>query len=483
MLPEQQPDDSHLPILKRQWVKDILTQRNGASAKQIELPPHPDQPEEMGYRRLNDKMFATLPEMLREPARHFSDSEERELFLVGALGVISGMLPNYTGNYFGSDVFANLYCFVIGRYGSGKGGLKWARMLAEVAHRNRLDEARKIADQHKRDKAHYNLQLAQYNKGKLAEPPAEPAPPAHLKLFIPANTTKTAVVQLLEENDGRGLIFETEGDTLADMLRQDYGNFSDILRKAYHHEPVSFFRRANNEDVSVERPAVSVVLSGTYDQLLKLIPSIDNGLYSRFMFYKVEGSDEFKDPFNTNDFKRSLQLERYASRFAALYDTLLHIHHSCTFMLTEGQQQRFVAYYRQFKSHTLEHVSEQLDGSVNRIALMTFRISMILTMLRIYETDPQLKKQMYTCTTDDFESAMHIMEVLTHNATDVYTYLDRYGLQRAPGADGMVTDEQKARCMVLKSRGMSLRKIAAEVLGNADMFYKVQRIIKSYDIA
>ena len=404
-----------------------------------------------------------------------------KLFLVGALGVISGMMPNYAGNYFGHDVGTNLYCFIIGRYGSGKGSLKWARMLAEPAHELRLKEARRRIEQYGRDKAHYNVQMAQYNKGTLETAPTEPTPPRHLKLFIPANTTKTAVVQLLEENDGAGIIFETEGDTLADMLKQDYGNFSDILRKAFHHEALSFFRRANNEDVSVQRPALSVVLSGTHDQLLKLIPSIDNGLYSRFMFYWVEGNSEFRNPFDANDLSRISILKLYAEKYAAMYQALNNMPTPRSFTFSKDQQQIFYEHYKRVKQHTQEQVSADLDGSINRIALMTYRIAMILTMLRAYEADPQLQPLVYTCADIDLKNALHIMDVLSYNATDVFTYLERYGMQRAGNAD-LTTPEQKARVMVLKHKGMSYRAIAREVFGNTNSHGRVTRIINSYEI-
>ena len=34
-------------------------------------------------------------------------------------------------------------------------------------------------------------------------------------------------------------MFEAEGDTLSQTLKSDYGNYSDVFRKAYHHETVS----------------------------------------------------------------------------------------------------------------------------------------------------------------------------------------------------------------------------------------------------
>ena len=57
-------------------------------------------------------------------------------------------------------------------------------------------------------------------------------------LFIPVNNSASYIVQTLSENDGSGILFSTEADTLANSLSQDWGNFSDVLRCAFHHEPI-----------------------------------------------------------------------------------------------------------------------------------------------------------------------------------------------------------------------------------------------------
>ena len=91
-------------------------------------------------------------------------------------------------------------------------------------------------------------------------------------LFIPANNSATGVFQLLSENDGSGLIFETEGDTLSHSFKSDYGNFSDGLRKASHHEPISFFRRKDNEYVDW----IAIYKDGRYNMwnLLQMVEYI-----------------------------------------------------------------------------------------------------------------------------------------------------------------------------------------------------------------
>ena len=81
-------------------------------------------------------------------------------------------------------------------------------------------------------------------------------------------------------------MFETEGDTLANVFASDYGNYSDGFRKAFHHEPISYTRRKDREFVDrLLRPRLSAVLSGTPRQISALLPDAENGLFSRFIFY------------------------------------------------------------------------------------------------------------------------------------------------------------------------------------------------------
>ena len=80
---------------------------------------------------------------------------------------------------------------------------------------------------------------------------------------MPANSSATAMCQTLFENDGVGLMFETEGYTLASTFKSEHGNYSDALRKAFHHESISYNRRKDREFVELKTPRLSAVLSGT----------------------------------------------------------------------------------------------------------------------------------------------------------------------------------------------------------------------------
>src|SRR5690606_29575568 len=107
--------------------------------------------------------------------------------------------------------------------------------------------------------------------------------------------------QLLAENDGRGLIFESEGDTLSTIFKSDFGNYSDAFRKAFHHETVSYYRRTDREYVDLLAPCLSTLLSGTPEQVHNLIPNAENGLFSRFLFYHLSFDPVWKDTFRNKN--------------------------------------------------------------------------------------------------------------------------------------------------------------------------------------
>lgn len=420
------------------------------------LPPVPDFPE------MDRNIFDDLPPLLRVACEQLQDHEEQETFLMGALGVISGMLPNVQGKYMQRRVAPNLYCFVIGKFGTGKGALVWAKDLGAAVDAYRVEQAKKSREEFTGAQAMHYQQMKQFDKGQLQQPPPAPQTPKHLKLFLPANSSKTALMQLLEENDGRGIIFETEGDTLADMLKQEYGNFNDVLRKAFHHETVSFFRRANNEDVNIDRPQLSVILSGTKDQLYRLIPSIENGLYSRFMFYILKGNSKFKNPFDDGGQDLEYYFGVLANKFLQLYQLLEAQDEPVYFKLQPHQQQQFVQTFAGLKEDLSENLSEDLEGSVNRLGLIAYRIAMVLTVVRFIDNP----LHSLTCLDADFNNAVTITKHLLHYNLHIYEGFQTHSNNPQVTIPAFANKaEQVEECCRQYSQGISMKNIALNILG------------------
>ena len=162
-----------------------------------------------------------------------------------------------------------------------------------------------------------------YKRQKRGEGILEPTPPPIRLLFLPANSSSTAIYQALNENSEHGLMFETEGDTLTSTFGQDFGDFSDGLRKAFHHESISYLRRTQREYVNIKKPRLSTVLSGTPQQVVNLMSSVENGLFSRFLFYYLDKKTEWIDVLDESDGEPLDELfEKLGKEYLAFFHTL-----------------------------------------------------------------------------------------------------------------------------------------------------------------
>ena len=420
---------------------------------------------------LSKEVFDNLPDLLREICRVLTSQNDREVVLVGALGVISGVLPNYRTHYNGKEVEPNLYCYILASYGVGKGSLEYARKLVEPIHLQKRLKFDYEQEMYKVQNAQYEkaLKLHERDKKGEIELPEKPVPPFNHMLFIPANNSKTGLYQLLNENNGRGILFETEGDTLADSIKQDYGNFSDGLRKAFHHEPISFFRRANSEFVEIREPYLSVVLSSTQDQLLKLIPTPENGLFSRFLYYELQANSKFDDVFDHSKNEYNELFKVWGQRVQFINDFLESLEKPYWFELQNHQKKAFLEEFQHQKDELLEFVNNDIGGTVNRLGIICIRIAMILSALRQLDMKPLTEK--IICTDQDFENAIRITKILKLHTLSVYWKLNKLKVKANETLkklipDDPLRDKYRQTCIELSKQGMSVRKISMQLFGS-----------------
>ena len=258
----------------------IMNKSNKAAPQELELMP-----------TFPDHIFSNLPDILKKVVSISTSNEERDLLLLGSIVSISSCLQTIFGIYDGRKICANLFLYITGQASAGKGRMIHCKQIVLPVHKAMREQARLL-------KLQYELDMSDYNENKGKDEKTEkPAKPPEKMLVIPANNSTTGVFQLLADSDGKGLIFETEGDTLAQAFKSDYGNYSDGFRKAFHHETISYYRRTDREYVDIENPCISAVLSGTPRQVSSLIPSAENGLFSRFIFYFMNIRPVWKDVF------------------------------------------------------------------------------------------------------------------------------------------------------------------------------------------
>ena len=364
---------------------------------------------------LPDAIFPELPLFLQKVTEVASSNEERDILLLGSIVSISACLPNFIGKYDGNKVFANLFLFITAQASAGKGRMAHCRQLVQPIHKELREQAKLLKQQ-------YEMDLAEFNSKKGKEEGVErPGKPPEKMLFIPANNSSTGAYQLLSDSDGIGLIFETEGDTLAQAFKSDYGNYSDGFRKAFHHEPITYYRRTDREMVDIEKPRLSAVLSGTPKQVSALIPNAENGLFSRFIFYFMNVNVTWKDVFaDTTENGLEEHFDRLGAQFHDLYKTLKS-GNEIEFSLTADQKAEFNQFFALVQDQYISMQGLDYIGTVRRLGLVAFRISMIFSALRILETGDTSPKTV--CEERDFQSAISMAKVLVKHASKVFNEL------------------------------------------------------------
>lgn len=357
---------------------------------------------------------ASLPPFMANIYRADSSPATADMLLFGSIIALSSVMPKVIGIYGRKQVYANLFGFVAAPPASSKGKLADVIRIVQPIQ----DE---IRDSNELEQFNYQEKLAAY-KASGDRNALPPTPPKYRTLKIAANSSSTAVYQTLNDNDGCGFTAETEGDTLAMMMKSDFGNYSDGLRKAFHHEPISYLRRKDNEHVDITHPRWSVLLSGTYGQISTLIPNPENGLFSRFPFYCLPRTYDWLNVFDSSDETLERLFFALGRRYLGLYHVLTQRVRDLIFVLTPEQQQRFNDHFAGIQTEYVSLYGDDLVASVRRQGLIAYRMMMILSITRYVDTPEQLRDvDTFTCHDDDFQTALSMIDTLLQHTAFVFT--------------------------------------------------------------
>lgn len=357
-------------------------------------------------------VYDNLPPILKEGAEAFKEAREKDTFLTGALAILSGCIPNVTGEYGGRTVYPNLFSFVLAPAASGKGALQSSKELADKYHTETLKNS---SDQ----KKEYDIKMADYKKAQRFKkkedntPEEIPEEPPFKVVFIPANASNASLIQHLQKNKGKGIICETEADTMGQAFKNDWGSYSDLLRKAFHHEKISVSRKTNNEYFEINNPQLAVALSGTPKQVYNIISSAEDGLFSRFIFYVFKTDSIWIDP---SPYGGRVNLTDHFSRLAnTVYEMVLFLDNgNTTIHLSREQWNKFNPTFSEYLSQISAFVSDDAQSIVKRLGLVLYRLCMIFSAIRKFQTQETATN--IECLDEDFETASQLVEIyLKHN--------------------------------------------------------------------
>ncbi|SMC81279.1 DUF3987 domain-containing protein [Moheibacter sediminis] len=353
-----------------------------------------------------EEVYEDLPELLKEICLEFQ-GRERDIILLSCVGVISGCMSNVYGIYDSRNYSPNLYVFIIAPPASGKGVMEWSKILVEPIHE-------KIKEESKR-------KIAEYRNSENNEGVNEPK--FQIKV-VPGNTSASKLYTHLENAEDDLIIFESEADSLSNMLKQDWGNFSDLLRKAFHHETVSISRSTEDRFFEIKKPKISMILSGTPNQVRPLIESKENGLFSRFIYYSFEEAGGWKDVSPTaSRISYDKLMDEKSKEIKELYEKLKK-QNSVEVRMTKKQWDYFQERMSLANSIIQETGKDDFIPVVKRLGLIAFRLICLFTVL---EKQEELVEGDVIFYAEDktVKAAMRIIKILLDHSLSVFDQFEK----------------------------------------------------------
>ncbi|MBD1398823.1 DUF3987 domain-containing protein [Pontibacter sp. JH31] len=333
-----------------------------------------------------EEIYNFITPFLKKVIERIPPGHQRDACFLSTLALLSGCMPGVRGVYDQRICHANFFSMILAPFGSGKGPLDEIRLLGNTY------------DDH------------------LAKTSTDPKTPS--RLFASADASTAGIREHLTISDGRGIIFETEAKALANSFKQDWGNFSDNLCKAFHHETISSTRK--DEYYNIPSPKMSVVLSGTPGAFRLLFPSPEDGLFSRFAFYNFVATPNWRDVTPIDGIPNLTDYYTNLGKFIAELAVATEVNPS-HFTLTKEQWVIFNDIFSAWHDQTALLFGNDSLGIPRRVGLIAFRIAMTLSTIRRFdEGDPKTLRQEFTCHDDDFYIAMDMAKVLHEHAYYLY---------------------------------------------------------------
>ena len=320
-----------------------------------------------------------LPESLQQMLSLASTPEEQDIILMATLAAASACVPNlyFTYGPTGKKYYANLQCFILAAAASGKGIANQALEMARV-----IDE--------------------QY------------------PMLIAGDSTLPAFYKALEEQGGSGYMHESEGSVITDIWKGSAANYNTALRKAAEHEPISRNRCKGASEI--KSPRLSMLLTGTFGQYKALVPSVENGYFSRLLTVVIRGTNPFDKRYVSSKGGQSAVPKIVGNRLLRTYENLMNAGER-EWSLTDAQKERLGEHLETEYGTLISLLGDNFHSAVIRMAVQIERIAMILTALRMTSslTPDNIRLE---CSDDDYSTAEIIGNRLLLHMSAAYRLID-----------------------------------------------------------
>ncbi len=282
--------------------------------------------------------MSNLPPIVRNMLSLASTPEEQDILLMATLTGASACIPNLYFRYgpTGKRYYANLQAFILAASASGKGVANQALEMVRV-----VDE--------------------QY------------------PMLIAGDSTLAAWYKALEERGGCGYMHESEGSVITDIWKTAAANYNTALRKAAEHEAISRNRCTGASEIKC--PKMSMLLTGTFNQYRALVPSVENGYFSRLLTLVIRETHPFDKRYVSTIGGQSAVPQQAGRELLRVYEQLARGGER-EWSLTEAQKSRLGEHLETEYGTLIGLLGDNFHSAVVRMAVQIERIALILTALR-----------------------------------------------------------------------------------------------------
>ena len=341
-----------------------------------------------------------LPKMLQDMLSLASTPEEQDILLMATLTGASACVPNLFFRYgpTGKRYYANLQAFILAASASGKGIANQALEMVRV-----VDE--------------------QY------------------PMLIAGDSTLAAWYMSLEEQGGRGYMHESEGSVITDIWKSGVANYNTALRKAAEHEAISRNRCYGSSEIRC--PKLSMLLTGTFNQYRALVPSVENGYFSRLLALVIRETHPFDKRYVSATGGQSVIPKQAGNQMLKIYESLMQKPEQ-EWSLTDAQKERLGEHLETEYATLISLLGDNFHSVVVRMAVQIERIAMVLSAMRSGESDspgkeerrmsglnPDAMEKVY-CRDEDYETAEVIGNKLLMHMAAAYRMIDGESQELVP---------------------------------------------------
>jgi hypothetical protein len=338
-----------------------------------------------------------IPTLIRDITSNYNYSEYSTLATLGALSFVCSnnkFLDN--GNMTSLNLFIQIYA----NPGTNKSHIKCAEYLLE--------------DVDNESNGLYLKKLEAYNKLSKEEK-SKTKKPIRRKYILGGNNSTKAILNSLDSL-GKIIIIETEADVINEANKSEWGDYSTILRKAYHNENITLNRA--EESYEIINPRLSLLITGTPNQLHDASKKLANGELSRSIFWFDDGECDWKKRAD----RLSIDLNKILTPYKNLFRDIFNESE------LKPKSVVFDPEYIQLEDRVLSCIHKELISSkgpeihsiVARFNINLMRVAALFRISEMVNEGTFIGAETIIVNKDNFFDAINLLLCCLNNAEEIY---------------------------------------------------------------